>query len=111
MDIFLGGFRSRFGCCGDALRFPDDSDDCIFLYARRYEQSKGESKKAIFFSLSIIAIYTALGLIISMLLGPDFINWLSTNWVPNVFFFVIFMIFASFFLRCFRDCITFLDCK
>ena len=44
VDIFLGGFRSRFGCCGDALRFPDDSDDCIFLYARRYEQSKGESK-------------------------------------------------------------------
>ena len=60
------------------------------------DTNKAKAKaKAIFFSLSIIAIYTALGLIISMLLGPDFINWLSTNWVPNVFFFVIFMIFAA----------------
>ena len=58
--------------------------------------------KAIFFSLSIIAIYTALGLIISMLLGPDFINWLSTNWVPNLFFFVIFMIFAASFFGAFE---------
>ena len=63
-------------------------------------KAKGK-QKAIFFSLSIIAIYTALGLIISMLLGPDFINWLSTNWVPNVFFLCDLYDFRSFFLRCF----------
>ncbi len=67
------------------------------------DASKAKAKaKAIFFSLSIIAIYTALGLIISMLLGPDFINWLSTNWVPNLFFFVIFMIFAASFFGAFE---------
>ncbi len=67
------------------------------------DTNKAKAKaKAIFFSLSIIAIYTALGLIISMLLGPDFINWLSTNWVPNVFFFVIFMIFAASFFGAFE---------
>ena len=67
------------------------------------DSNKAKAKaKAIFFSLSIIAIYTALGLIISMLLGPDFINWLSTNWVPNVFFFVIFMIFAASFFGAFE---------
>lgn len=67
------------------------------------DSNKAKAKaKAIFFSLSIIAIYTALGLIISMLLGPDFINWLSTNWVPNVFFFIIFMIFAASFFGAFE---------
>lgn len=67
------------------------------------DSNKAKAKaKAIFFSLSIVAIYTALGLIISMLLGPDFINWLSTNWVPNVFFFVIFMVFAASFFGAFE---------
>ncbi|MDE7073668.1 MAG: thioredoxin family protein [Odoribacter sp.] len=67
------------------------------------DTNKAKAKaKALFFSFSIIAIYTALGLIISMLLGPDFINWLSTNWVPNVFFFVIFMIFAASFFGAFE---------
>ena len=67
------------------------------------DSNKAKAKaKAIFFSLSIVAIYTALGLIISMLLGPDFINWLSTNWVPNVFFFIIFMIFAASFFGAFE---------
>lgn len=67
------------------------------------DSNKAKAKaKAIFFSLSIIAIYTALGLVISILLGPDFINWLSTNWVPNVFFFVIFMIFAASFFGAFE---------
>lgn len=58
--------------------------------------------KAVFFSLSIIAIYTALGLFVSVLLGPDFINWLSTNWLPNIFFFVVFMIFAASFFGAFE---------
>lgn len=67
------------------------------------DASKAKAKaKAVFFSLSIIAIYTALGLIISILLGPDFINWLSTNWIPNVFFFIIFMIFAASFFGAFE---------
>ena len=67
------------------------------------DASKAKAKaKALFFALSIITIYTALGLIISMVLGPDFINWLSTNWVPNVFFFVIFMVFAASFFGAFE---------
>lgn len=67
------------------------------------DSNKAKAKaKALFFSLSIIAIYTALGLIISVLLGPDFINWLSTNWIPNVFFFIIFMVFAASFFGAFE---------
>ena len=67
------------------------------------DDNKAKAKaKALFFAFSIIAIYTAVGLVISMLLGPDFVNWLSTHWIPNVFFFVIFMIFAASFFGAFE---------
>lgn len=51
------------------------------------------------FGISIIAIYTLLGVIVSLTnLGPDAANALSTHWVPNLIFFILFMIFAfSFF--------------
>jgi thiol:disulfide interchange protein len=51
------------------------------------------------FGLSIIAIYTLLGVIVSLTnLGPDAANALSTHWVPNLIFFLLFVIFAfSFF--------------
>ncbi|MGL5682826.1 MAG: cytochrome c biogenesis protein CcdA [Marinifilaceae bacterium] len=67
------------------------------------DSNKAKAKaKALFFAFSIVTIYTALGLIISMVLGADFINWLSTNWLPNVFFFIIFMVFAASFFGAFE---------
>jgi len=53
---------------------------------------------AIFYGLSIIGIYTIIGTLVAVTLGPSFANWLSTHWIPNIIFFVIFMLFAfSFF--------------
>ena len=50
------------------------------------------------YGLSIIAIYTILGTLVSVIFGPGIANWLSTHWIPNVLFFLVFMIFAfSFF--------------
>ncbi len=51
------------------------------------------------FGISIIAIYTLLGVIVSLTnLGPDAANTLSTHWIPNLIFFLLFVIFAfSFF--------------
>ena len=67
------------------------------------DDNKAKAKaKAIFFALSIVGIYTGLGLIISFLLGPGFINWLSTNWLPNICFFIIFMVFAASFFGAFE---------
>ncbi|EHP50768.1 protein-disulfide reductase DsbD family protein [Odoribacter laneus] len=67
------------------------------------DANKAKAKvKALFFSFSIIAIYTILGVVVSIFLGPDFINWLSTNWVPNLFFFIVFMIFAASFFGAFE---------
>lgn len=57
---------------------------------------------ALFFGFSIIAIYTIAGTIVARINGPEFANWLSTHWVPNVAFFVIFIFFALAFLGMFE---------
>jgi thiol:disulfide interchange protein DsbD len=55
-------------------------------------------QQAFFFGGSIIFMFTVLGLILSWALGPYAMYIISTHWVPNLIFFVIFMIFAfSFF--------------
>jgi len=55
-------------------------------------------KNGLVYGLSIIAIYVGLGLLITSLFGPTALNALSTNWVANVLFFVMFIAFAiSFF--------------
>ena len=55
-------------------------------------------QKAVFYGVSIIGIYTLLGTAVSWINGPAFANWLSTHWIPNVFFFLIFIFFALSFL-------------
>lgn len=99
--FFWGAFVAGLAAVVMPCVFPMIPMTVSFFMHGDTNKTKAKAK-AIFFSLSIIAIYTALGLIISMLLGPDFINWLSTNWVPNVFFFVIFMIFAASFFGAFE---------
>jgi thiol:disulfide interchange protein DsbD len=52
----------------------------------------------VIFGLSIIAIYTSAGTLFAILLGTDGLNALATHWAPNLFVFVIFVVFAlSFF--------------
>lgn len=67
--------------------------------------SKNRNKaiiKAIVYGLSIIAIYTLAGTIVSRFNGPEFANWLSTHWLPNLIFFAIFIIFGLSFLGLFE---------
>jgi thiol:disulfide interchange protein len=58
--------------------------------------------QAFFYGFSIIAIYTISGTIVAKVSGPEFANWLSTHWVPNVAFFAIFIFFALAFLGMFE---------
>ena len=63
--------------------------------------SKGKIQASIY-GASIIAIYTLFGTLIAVLFGADFSNWLSTHWIPNVLFFLIFVIFAASFFGYFE---------
>ena len=64
---------------------------------------KGDNKKngvknAITFGISIVAIFAILGILLSLIFGGDAAYIISTHWIPNLLFFVIFIVFAlSFF--------------
>ncbi len=58
--------------------------------------------EAMFFGISIIAIYTIIGTLVAVLFGPSVANFLSTHWIPNVFFFLIFLFFAAWFFGMFE---------
>ena len=58
--------------------------------------------QALVYGVSIILIYTVIGTLVAVTLGADFANWLSTHWIPNVLFFVVFVIFAFSFFGAFE---------
>jgi thiol:disulfide interchange protein len=58
--------------------------------------------KALVYGLSIIAFYTLIGTLVAKLAGPEVANFLSTHWIPNVLFFVVFLLFAMAFLGMFE---------
>jgi thiol:disulfide interchange protein DsbD len=66
-------------------------------------QSKKEGiRKATWFGISIIAIYTVAGTLFAVLFGAEGLNALATHWLPNLLVFVIFIFFALSFLGLFE---------
>lgn len=52
--------------------------------------------KALFFGFSIVVLYTLVGVIVSLTsAGADFPTLLSTHWIPNTIFFLLFIFFAG----------------
>jgi thiol:disulfide interchange protein DsbD len=97
-----GFFWLAFGLGLLALLTP-----CVFpmipMTVSFFMQGEGSKAKGFFrglvFGLSIVAIYTSLGVIVSLTnVGPNAANALSTHWIPNLIFFALFVFFAfSFF--------------
>lgn len=69
-----------------------------------YFMKEGKRGKinAMIYGFWIILIYVLFGTLVSVLFGQDFGNWISTHWIPNVLFFVIFIIFAAAFFGYFE---------
>ncbi|MDP4292239.1 MAG: protein-disulfide reductase DsbD family protein [Bacteroidota bacterium] len=66
-------------------------------------KSKAKARmEGVTYGLSIVLIYTVIGTIVAITLGANFANFLSTHWVPNVLFFLIFMFFAASFFGMFE---------
>jgi len=55
--------------------------------------SKGKLQ-AIIYGVSIVLIYTIFGTLLAMLFGENFANLMSTHWLPNLLFALIFFVFA-----------------
>lgn len=79
---------------------------CVFpvipMTVTFFTKQKEGKKKALLYGAFIILIYTFIGVIVSRLNGPAFANFLSTHWAPNLFFFVVFILFGLSFLGMFE---------
>ena len=69
----------------------------FFLKRAKSDRKKG-LRDALTYGASIVVIYLALGLLVTVLFGSDTLNAMSTNAVFNVFLFILLVVFAlSFF--------------
>jgi len=84
---------------------------CVFpmipMTVAFFSQGSGDRGKAVFkaliFGISIVLIYSSLGIIVSLTsAGAGFANALSTHWIPNSIFFVLFVVFAVSFFGAFE---------
>ncbi|MBR4660565.1 MAG: thioredoxin family protein [Bacteroidales bacterium] len=89
----------------------------VSFFLKQNQTAEGEDKKkgrgrflASVFGLSIVALYTipiAIIILVTYFAGgatvtADIFNWLATHWLPNIIFFLIFMIFAASFFGAFE---------
>lgn len=58
--------------------------------------------KALVYGLSIVLIYTLIGVVVARLLGEEGPNFMATHWLPNLIFFVVFVTFGLSFLGLFE---------
>lgn len=90
---FLAGLTSLITPCV----FPMIPMTVTFFLKDNQSKKQG-IRNAIIFGISIVAIYTSAGTLFAVLLGAEGLNALATHWAPNLFIFVIFILFAfSFF--------------
>ena len=74
----------------------------VSFFTKRSKTRKEGLRNAFYYSLSIIIIFTILGVLISAIFGANALNALSTNWIANLFFFIIFIVFGISFLGAFE---------
>jgi thiol:disulfide interchange protein DsbD len=64
--------------------------------------NKGGRLKGLIFGLSIVLIYTLLGLIVSLFQSTAATDAIGTHWIPNLIFALLFIVFAVSFLGAFE---------
>jgi thiol:disulfide interchange protein DsbD len=74
----------------------------VTFFLRENQSRKAGIRNAIIFGISIITIYTLAGTLFAVLLGAEGLNALATHWAPNLFVFIIFIVFALSFLGLFE---------
>ena len=74
---------------------------CVFpmipLTVSYFANKKDANKsyfEAIIFGLSIVFIFTFLGVFLSLFMGPQSANEIATSWIPNSIFFILFLLFG-----------------
>ena len=74
----------------------------VSFFTKRSKNKTEGIKNAFYYSASIVIIFTLLGFLITVIFGPTALNNLATNWIANLIFFLIFLIFGISFLGAFE---------
>ncbi len=99
--IFLAGLAGGFLALFTPCVWPIIPMTVSFFLKRNKDKSKA-IREAATYGVSIVVIYVALGLAVTLLFGASALNALSTNAVFNVFFCLLLIIFAASFFGAFE---------
>ena len=99
--VFLLAFGSGLLALITPCVFPMIPMTVSFFTKGGKDRKKG-LKDAIIYGLSIIGIYTGIGLIVKLTGAGDYLNRISTDPILNILFFLIFFVFALSFLGAFE---------
>lgn len=99
--IFLAGLVGGFLALFTPCVWPIIPMTVSFFLKRSQNKAKGQ-RDAILYGLSIILIYVALGILITVLFGASALNSLSTNAFFNILFFLLLIVFAISFFGAFE---------
>jgi len=73
----------------------------VSFFMKRNQDGKAV-KDALLYGLSIVVIYVALGLLVTLVFGASALNDISTNAIVNIFFFALLVVFALSFFGAFE---------
>lgn len=93
---FLGGLLALITPCVFSM-IPVT----VGFFTKRSKTREQGIKNTVAYSLSIIVIFTLLGFLITLVFGPTALNKLATNWIANLIFFLVFLVFGISFLGAF----------
>ena len=99
--IFLAGIVGGFLALFTPCVWPIIPMTVSFFLKRNKDRRKA-IREATTYGISIVVIYVALGLIVSLLFGASALNALSTNAVFNIFFSLLLIVFAASFFGAFE---------
>lgn len=99
--VFLEGMGWGFLALLMPCIFPMIPLTVSFFIKQSKTRAEGVSK-AITYGISINVIYVALGILITVIAGPDALNAMATDPWFNLFFFILFVIFAISFFGAFE---------
>jgi thiol:disulfide interchange protein DsbD len=74
----------------------------VSFFTKRSKTKAEGIKNALFYSTSIVSIFTMLGFLVTLIFGPAALNNLATNWIANLVFFAVFVVFGISFLGAFE---------
>jgi thiol:disulfide interchange protein len=74
----------------------------VTFFLKDNQTKKEGVRNALIFGISIIVIYTIAGTLFALAFGAEGLNALATHWFPNLFIFLMFIVFALSFLGLFE---------